>query len=109
MGKAAHDAEMRTFFLSSGYGVGFMYGVMAAEIAGAIGLLFLRSRRVASSGLLMLMFGAIATHVRNGDPFSDSLDAARMLLLVASIALVEWLDRTAAAPAKGPGGAGGSA
>jgi hypothetical protein len=34
------------------------------------------------------MLGAMATHARNGDPFSDSLDAARMLLLVASIAVL---------------------
>src|SRR5688572_27582710 len=34
IGKAAHDAEMRQFFVGSGYPVWFMYAVMAAEIAG---------------------------------------------------------------------------
>jgi hypothetical protein len=34
------------------------------------------------------MLGAMATHAHNGDPFSDSLDAVRMLLLVASIAVL---------------------
>lgn len=86
IGKAAHDAEMREFFLGSGYPIAFMYAVMGAEIAGAIGLLFERTRRFAALWIAAIMFGAIGTHARNGDPFSDSLDAARMLLVTLSIA-----------------------
>ncbi|HJR73903.1 MAG TPA: DoxX family protein [Luteimonas sp.] len=85
IGKAAHDAEMRQFFLSSGLPVWFMYAVMAAEIAGAVGLMFERSRPYAALWLAAIMVGAIGTHVRNGDPFSDSLDALRMLLVTLSI------------------------
>ena len=85
IGKAAHDAEMREFFLNSGYPVAFMYAVMAAEIVGAIGLMFERTRRFAALWLAAIMVGAIGTHARNGDPFSDSLDAARMLLVALSI------------------------
>lgn len=85
IGKLAHDAEMREFFVGSGYPVGFMYAVMAAEIVGAIGLMFERTRRFAALWLAAIMVGAIGTHTRNGDPFSDSLDAARMLLVAASI------------------------
>lgn len=87
IGKAAHDGEMRQFFTASGYPVWFMYAVMAAEIAGASALLAARTRLVAACWLGMVMIGAIATHARNGDPFSDSLDAVRMLLLVACIAV----------------------
>ncbi len=85
IGKAAHDAEMRQFFLGSGLPVWFMYAVMAAEIAGAVGLMFERTRPYAALWLAAVMVGAIGTHVRNGDPFSDSLDALRMLLVVVSI------------------------
>lgn len=86
VGKLAHDNQMREFFLASGYPVAFMYVVMAAEIAGALGLLHVRTRLAAAGGLAMLMFGAIGTHLRNGDPFADALDALRMLLTVLSIA-----------------------
>lgn len=85
IGKATHDAEMREFFIGSGYPVFFMYAVMAAEIAGAIGLMFRRTRRYAALWLAAIMVGAIGTHARNGDLFSDSLDALRMLLVAASI------------------------
>lgn len=88
IGKVAHDAEMRQFFLGSGYPVAFMYVVMAVEIAGALGLLVARLRVAGAILLGLVMLGAMATHARNGDPFSDSLDAARMLLLVASIAVL---------------------
>jgi len=96
IGKAAHDAEMRQFFVGSGYPVWFMYAVMAAEIAGALALLARRARFIAACWLGAVMIGAIATHVRNGDPFSDSLDAVRMLILVVCIATLELTHRSAA-------------
>jgi len=92
VGKLAHDDQMREFFLASGYTVAFMYAVMAAEIAGALGVLHARTRLAAAGGLAMLMLGAIGTHLRNGDPFADSLDALRMLLIALSIA---WLSLSA--------------
>jgi uncharacterized membrane protein YphA (DoxX/SURF4 family) len=94
IGKAAHDAEMRQFFLGSGYPVAFMYVVMAVEVVGALGLLFARLRVAAAVLLGLVMLGAIATHARNGDPFSDSLDALRMLLLVAAIAVLGLYQRS---------------
>lgn len=94
IGKAAHDAEMRQFFVGSGYPVWFMYAVMAAEIAGALALMISRTRLMAACWLGVVMIGAIATHVRNGDPFSDSLDAVRMLILVACIATLHLKRRT---------------
>lgn len=95
IGKAAHDAEMRQFFVGSGYPIWFMYAVMAAEIAGALALLAQRTRLVAACWLGAVMIGAIATHARNGDPFSDSLDAVRMLILAVCIATLEITRRTA--------------
>lgn len=106
IGKAAHDAEMRQFFLGSGYPVWFMYAVMAAEVVGAVGLLLPRARLFAACGLGLLMIGAIATHARNHDPFADSLDAVRMLILVTSIALLEKRTRSVTVPSR-PADAGG--
>jgi uncharacterized membrane protein YphA (DoxX/SURF4 family) len=85
-GKLAHDAEMREFFTASGYPVAMMYAVMAAETVGAVGLLVPRARLAAAAGLSVLMAGAIGTHAKNGDPFSDSLDAVRFLVLLGAIA-----------------------
>ncbi|WP_424683383.1 DoxX family protein [Frateuria sp. YIM B11624] len=95
IGKAAHDTQMRQFFLGSGYTVAFMYAVMVLEIIGAAGLLVARLRTAAAVLLGALMLGAIATHARNGDPVTDSLDAVRMLLLVASVALLDRFRRGA--------------
>lgn len=95
IGKAAHDAEMRQFFVGSGYPIWFMYAVMAAEVAGALVLLAQRTRFFAACWLGAVMAGAIVTHVRNGDPFSDSLDAVRMLILVVCIATLGLKRRTA--------------
>lgn len=97
IGKAAHDAEMRQFFVGSGYPVWFMYAVMAAEIAGALALLVRPTRLIAACGLGVVMIGAIGTHARNGDPFTDSLDAVRMLILIASVAVLEASRRKASA------------
>lgn len=88
IGKALHDADMRQFFLASGYPVWSMYAVMAVETLGAIALLIPRVRIAAAMVLALVMLGAIATHARNGDPFADSLDALRMLLALACILLL---------------------
>ncbi len=94
IGKAAHDGEMREFFTNSGYPIWFMYAVMLAEIAGSLALPVPRTRFIAACGLGLMMVGAIGTHARNGDPFSDSLDALRMLILVVCIAALELKRRS---------------
>jgi len=88
IGKALHDAEMRQFFQASGYPVWSMYVVMAVETFSAIALLVPRLRVAAAGVLVLMMLGAIATHARNGDPFADSLDALRMLLVAACLLLL---------------------
>lgn len=85
IGKLNHDAEMRQFFLQSGYAVWFLYFVITCEILGSIGLLIPRTRLAAAPCLSLLMLGAIRTHARNGDPFSDSLEAVHLLILLACI------------------------
>jgi hypothetical protein len=91
IGKFAHDADMRQFFLQSGYAVWFMYFIMAAETAGAIGLFVSRTIVPAAIGLMIVMLGAIRTHAHNGDPFSDSLEAFHLLILLACIVALRLL------------------
>jgi uncharacterized membrane protein YphA (DoxX/SURF4 family) len=101
-GKLAHDAEMREFFTASGYPVALMYAVMAAEVLGAIGLLLPRTRLYAAAALALLMLAAIATHAKNGDPFSDSLDAVRMLVLLGGVVVLALRVNAPLTPAVSP-------
>jgi uncharacterized membrane protein YphA (DoxX/SURF4 family) len=84
-GKLSHDAEMREFFTSSGFPVWFLYFVIAFETIGAFALLAPGVRLVAAGGLALVMVGAIATHARNGDPVTDSLEAAHLLVILVCI------------------------
>jgi uncharacterized membrane protein YphA (DoxX/SURF4 family) len=93
IGKSAHDSEMRLFFLGSGYAVWFMYFIMGLEILGAIGLFVSRIIVPSALGLAIIMFGAIYTHYRNNDPFSDSLDALRLLILLVCVIIVKLLGK----------------
>jgi uncharacterized membrane protein YphA (DoxX/SURF4 family) len=97
IGKSAHDSEMRQFFLGSGYKVWFMYLIMALETLGAIGLFVSRTIVPAALGLAIIMFGAIYTHYRNNDPFSDSLDALRLLILLVCVIIVKVRSASAGA------------
>lgn len=89
IGKVAHDAEMRQFFVASGLPVFVHYAVMGAELAGAAVLLLRpRWRLAAALGLAAIMVGGILTHANNRDPFTDSLEAVHLLLLLVAIALL---------------------
>jgi hypothetical protein len=102
IGKLTHDDEMRQFFRDSGLPVWMHYAVVAAELAGAIGLLVRRLVVPAAIGLGLLMVGAIATHARNGDPFSDSLEALHLLLVLACIAVIAPRGRARPSTGTGP-------
>lgn len=91
LGKATHDADMREFFVASGLPVWLHYATMAAELACAAALLLPRTRRASAVGLLLIMCGAIGTHVRNGDPLSDSLEAIHLLGILAGIVVLTSL------------------
>jgi putative oxidoreductase len=78
VGKSLYLKQMIDFFHQSGYAVWFLYFIMAAETAGAIGILThfrLRMGIPATIGLMLIMLGAVYTHWHNGDPFSDSYAA----------------------------------
>lgn len=77
IGKLRHRAEMENFFRISGYPTWLHYGVVVLELIGAAGVLVpvRRIRTAAAAGLLAIMGAAIATHLHNRDPLSDTYDA----------------------------------
>jgi uncharacterized membrane protein YphA (DoxX/SURF4 family) len=105
IGKVTHDTDMRQFFLQSGYPFWFLYFIIVAETLGAIGLLLSRTLLAAAFGLILIMAGAIVTHLRNRDPFSDSLEALHLLVLLACIVLIRLFGKTALPPRSSETGA----
>ena len=95
VGKLAHQEEMRSFFTASGYPAWFLYVVIAFETLCSVGLLEPRVRLVAAFGLAVDMVGAVVTHVRNGDPVSDSFEAIHLLVTLVAIVLIGVLRQRA--------------
>jgi hypothetical protein len=101
VGKIRHNEEMEQFFLSSGYPAFLHYVVMALELTGSLALLFFAKRRpglAAAIGLGVIMAGAVATHMRNGDPLSDSYDAISQAVYIATYLVAAVLAMRATAP-----------
>jgi uncharacterized membrane protein YphA (DoxX/SURF4 family) len=103
VGKATHMAEIWAFFQQSGYSKWFLYFIMTAEAAGALGILLhfkLRTGIAATAGLMLIMLGAVYTHWHNKDPFSDSLAAVSQFVNMAMLLLLyllQWKGRNVAA------------
>lgn len=96
--KALYSAGMIEFFTQSGYSPAFLKFIMTAEILGGIGLLIPWTVLPAVAGLSIDMFGAIWTHVHNGDPLNDSTGAIGQLIRLAVIVgLWAWQQRAAEA------------
>ena len=96
IGKTMHFQEMVRFFEASGYPAWMNGVVMALELAGSAGLVLyarLNTGVAATAGLAVVMVGAVATHLRNGDPFSDSHDAVLQLVYLALLAAALTLNR----------------
>ncbi len=96
VGKATNMTEIMTFFRQSGYAIWFLYFIMTAEAAGALGILLnfkLRTGIAATAGLMLIMLGAVYTHWHNNDPFSDSLAAFSQLVNLTMLLLVCLLQR----------------
>ena len=92
IGKAFSMAPMTEFFTQSGYSVTFLKFITAAEILGALGLLLPWAIAPALIGLTIDMFGAVLTHVHNGDPLNDSTGAIALLIRLGAIAIL-WTMR----------------
>jgi DoxX-like family len=85
IGKAFAMAPMTEFFVQSGYSVTFLKFIIIAEVFGAIGMLIPWAVIPALAGLGVDMFGAVLTHVHNGDPVNDSTGAIGSLINIVLI------------------------
>lgn len=93
IGKLTHEAEMRAFFTDSGLPAWMNHAVIAAETVLAGALLIPPAGILAAAGLSLILLGAIATHAHDRDPFSDSLDALHLLVLLAGFAVLTLASR----------------
>ena len=91
IGKAFSVAAMTEFFVQSGYSVAFLKFIVIAEIFGGIGLLLPWAIVPALIGLAVDMFGAVLTHIHNGDPLNDSTGAIGMLIRLAAVGVLVGL------------------
>jgi uncharacterized membrane protein YphA (DoxX/SURF4 family) len=93
VGKAFSMAPMTDFFTQSGYSVTFLRFIVIAEIFGAVGLLLPWAVLPALLGLSVDMFGAVLTHIHNGDPLNDSTGAIGLLIRLTVIGALWELGR----------------
>ena len=87
--KVSANPMMVQSFSHFGYAIWFMYFIGAAEIVGALGLVFghlidVRLSRVAVIGLLIIMVGAIASHLMY-DPLPAMIPAVVLSLMLLGI------------------------
>lgn len=84
-------SSMSQFFVQSGYSAQFQMFIATAEVLGGVGLLIPWTALPAIAGLSIDMFGAIYTHVHNGDPLNDSTGAiAALIRFAAIVAIWAW-------------------
>lgn len=88
VGKAFSMAPMTDFFTQSGYSVTFLKFIVIAEIFAGIGLLLPWAVVPALIGLTVDMFGAVLTHIHNGDPLNDSTGAIGALIRLFAIGVL---------------------
>jgi uncharacterized membrane protein YphA (DoxX/SURF4 family) len=98
VGKSMNMTYMIGFFEQSGYAIWFLYFIMSAEFAGGLGVLLhfrLRTGPLAAAGLMLIMLGAVCTHWRNNDPFSDSYAAAVQFINLSLILVIYYFETKA--------------
>lgn len=74
-------------FENFGYATWFMYFIGAAELLGALGIAFGgrindKLPKLATIGLMIIMAGAIGSHLVFGDPITSAIPAAVFLVLL---------------------------
>lgn len=90
--KAFSIQGMTEFFTQSGYSASFLRIIITGEVLSALALLIPQTEILAVSALSVDMFGAIYTHIHNGDPLNDSTGAIGVLIRLLPIAVL-WLLR----------------
>ncbi|MDB5134033.1 MAG: DoxX family protein [Mucilaginibacter sp.] len=98
VGKMRGFAEMTAFFTTSGYGIWFLYFIMSAEALGGLGILLhfkIKTGPVATTGLMLIMLGAVYTHWHNKDPFSDSYAAVMQFITLSLILILYYFEKRA--------------
>jgi len=93
VGKAFSMAPMTDFFTQSGYSVTFLKFIVIAEVFAGIGLLLPWAVVPALIGLTVDMFGAVLTHIHNGDPLNDSTGAIGALVRLFAVGVLWTLSR----------------
>lgn len=86
--KAFYLSGMLDFFTQSGYSPAFLKLIISLEVLGGAGLLIPWATLPMAFALSVDMFGAIWTHIHNGDPINDSTGAVGMLIRLGMIAAV---------------------
>lgn len=96
LGKAFSMAPMHEFFAQSGYPDAFLRFIIVAEVLGGLAMLIPCAVPAALMGLCIDMFGAVLTHIHNGDPLNDSTGAISMLLHLGIFSVLWQRSRTPA-------------
>ncbi|SRR5258708_15643796 len=77
-------------FVRWGYPAWFSYIIGGAEILAAVLLVLPRRRFLGAVLLVLILTGAVATHIINHDTLSDSIAAPTILILAGVVALTNW-------------------
>ena len=88
-GKLISRPQVIEMFRHWGFPDKFYLVIGVLELLGAIGLLIPRTAGYAAAGLIVLMIGAAATHLLNG----EGLQVLRPLIFIVFIAVVAFLRR----------------
>ena len=93
IGKAFSIDWMIGFFHQSGYSTAFLKCIMITEVFAALAMLIPATVLPAVFALAVDMFGAVYTHIHNGDPLNDSTGAIGSLIHLAIIAALCMMQR----------------
>ncbi len=87
--KLTGQAAMIEVFTGFGYSTSFMYFIGACEVLGALGIAFgqhvhPKLPKLAIAGLLVIMFGAMYSHISGGDPLAAAIPAVVSIVLLSA-------------------------
>ncbi|SDB74131.1 DoxX family protein [Belnapia rosea] len=91
----AHPFELHGF-ARFGYETWFMYGIGLIEFAAAFALLHARLLLPSVALLAAVLVGAIASHLRVGDPLAEAAPAFIALAMLVVLAGLHWPGRRSA-------------